>query len=421
MGCQVKIMIVDLSHKIRLNPTAEQVAYFDKACWVARDAWNWGLSEYNARTQAGEKVKITGKGSTLKQEFASIKAERFPHANDVTTHAYQQSFIDLQTAVSNYFRRLKNGELKTPSGWRGRRDGRPFGWPRFKSRYRDKPSFYESNQGLRFDGYSVRFPRIGWINATEPLRFDGKVMGGRVSYSGGYWWLSVSVRMERDDPVPPDGSIGVDFGVKYLAVISDGVTMSEYQNPRPTYANERKLRRLQRKLDRQLRASNPENYNEDGTARPSRDCGRVVYSNKALRTKRQIDRLHTHVANVRADAAHKLTSEIANNYGVIAVEDLNIRGMMKNRHLAKAVSDAAMYEKRRQLTYKSALSGGIVIPVSRWFPSSKTCSSCGWVNIDLKLSDREWVCQDCGCIHHRDENAAENIRIEGLRVLVEMS
>lgn len=414
-------MIVDLSHKIKLNPTAEQVAYFDKACWVARDAWNWGLSEYNSRTQAGNKVKITGKGNTLKQEFASIKAERFPHANDVTTHAYQQSFIDLQTAVSNYFRRLKNGDLKTPSGWKGRRDGLPFGWPRFKSRYRDKPSFYESNQGLRFNGYSVRFPRIGWINATEPLRFDGKVMGGRVSYSGGCWWLSVSVRMERDNPVAAIKSVGVDLGVKYLAVTSDGCTAVTYANPKPTRANERKLRRLQRKLDRQLRAGNPDNYNADGTPKPRNECNRLVYSNKAMQTKRQIDRLHNHIANVRSDASHKLTSDIARNYGIIAIEDLNIRGMMKNRRLSKAVADASLYDKRRQLVYKSVLHGGIVVPVSRWFASSKTCSSCGWINAELKLSDREWVCQDCGCVHHRDENAAENIRIEGLRLLMESS
>lgn len=405
-----------LAHKIKLNPTPEQAAYFDRACWVARDAWNWGLNEINEGSTNGRLPKITGGGDTLKSRFAAIKAEQYPHANDVTTHAYQQAFIDLQTAVNNYFRRLKNGELKPPPGWKGRRDGRPFGWPSFKSRYHCTPSFYESNQGLRFDGHNVRLPRIGWINMTETLRFTGKVMGARISYSGGAWWIAVQVQMEREVPQARDGAAGVDLGIKYLATVSDGQTTTEYENPRQTYEHARELRRLQRKLDRQRRASNPDNYNADGTAKPREQCAPWVHSNKSRRTEARIAKLHQHIANARQDAAHKMTSQIARDYGVVVVEDLNVRGMMQNRKLAKAIADAALYEKRRQLTYKTELHGGVVIVVDRWYPSSKTCSACGWVHAELRLSDREWTCQSCGVIHHRDANAAENLRAEGLRL-----
>lgn len=402
------------AHKIRLNPTPEQEQYFWRASGVARFAFNWGLAEYNKRKEAGEKVKITGKGPNLIKGFVVLKSTEIPWASEVTTWAYQGAFKDLQRAISNYFERKKKGQLKKPAGWKPRKDKKPFGWPRFKSKQRTVPSFYLANVALKFDDHYFQFDkkRVGWINMTECLRFDGQVIAGRISYRSEYWWLSVQVEVDHEVPQNTNGSVGVDLGIKYLAVTSDGQI---FDNPKPYVKAQKKLRRLQRKLDRQRRANNPQNYNEDGTSK--KGCKDWHKSQNMIKTDLQISRLHFRIANIRQEESHKMTTELTENYGVVGIEDLNINGMKKNRRIAKAISDAALYEKRRQFEYKAKWNGGTAVPIDRWFPSSKTCNECGWVNADLTLADRYWTCKECEVNHHRDGNAAINIRDEALRVL----
>lgn len=221
-------------------------------------------------------------------------------------------------------------------------------------------------------------------------------------------------QVEVDHEMPKNNSdaVGVDFGIKYLAITSDGEI---YDNPKPLEKALKKLRRLQRKLDRQRRVNNPDNFNEDGTAKKGQR--EWITSNKMKKTEAQIIKLHYRVANIRRETAHELTTGLTQNYGVIGIEDLNLKGMMQNGRLSKSVADAGLYEKRRQLEYKSEWNGGTTVPVDRWFPSSKTCSECGWINAELKLSDRQWTCQECGTVHHRDGNAAVNIRNEAIRIL----
>lgn len=400
------------AHKIRLNPTPEQIDYFWKATKVSRNAWNWALGEYNRRNSKGQKVKVAGKGDTLKARYTSIK-NNFEFAYEVTTYASQQAFLDLQRAISTYFDKKKKGLLKPPKGWKPRKDGKPFGWPRFKKAGKVIPSFYEANAGLKFDRYHVKLPKIGWVNMTEQLRFTGKVLGARISYSQNHWWLSVQVEFEADIVAPKNGAVGADLGVKYLATTSDG---KSYENPRAFITAQKKLRRLLRKLDRQRRGNNPNNYNENGTAK--KGAKEWVVSGKMKKTEAQIVKLHARVTNIRADASHKLTTELASEYSIICLEDLNIRGMLKNGRLSKAVSDAALYEKRRQLEYKVTEHGGQVVFVDQWFPSSKKCNGCDWIYAELDLSEREWVCQECGLVNDRDKNAALNLRDEGLRILI---
>lgn len=394
------------AHKIRLNPTKEQEQYFWQAAGVARFAFNWGLAEYNRRKDAGEKVKIVGKGATLKQEFTALKSSQFPWLGEVTSYAYQGAFTDLQKAISNYFDRKKKGDIKLLHDYKPRKDGKPFGWPRFKSKDRETPSFYQANICLRFDGYLVRIEKCpGWVNMTEVLRFDGKVMGARVSYHANHWWLSVYVEVDHEPIQHNNDVVGVDLGIKYLAVTSDGVI---YDNPKALQDAQRKLRRLQRHLDRQSLK------NDKGEMLPAKVQGKNWY-----KTQEQISRLHYRIASIRNEASHQMTTELTRQYGVIGVENLNIKGMVKNRRLSRAVSDAALFEKRRQLEYKAAWSGSIVVPVSRWFPSSKLCNGCGEINAELKLSDREWTCSNCGQFNHRDGNASQNIRDETVRILNE--
>jgi len=401
------------AHKIRLNPTPEQEHYFWQCAGVARFAWNWALDKYNQRKAEGQTVKIISKGDCLKSEFARLKKTDYPWLGDVQSYAYQQAFLDLKKAISRYFELKKTGKLIPPLEWKPRKDGKPFGWPRFKSRTKSNPSFYLANNGgIAVEGHWAKIQKCpGLVNMTESLRFDGRIMGARVNYRAGHWWLSIQVEMEHEPPIHEGPAVGIDLGIKYLAVTSDG---EPFANPKAYEKAQKKLRRLQRKLDRQRRVNNPNNYNENGTVK--KGVTEWHKSQAMLETERQIAKLHFRVASVRNETAHEMTTQIAKEYGFIGVENLNIKGMVKNRRLAKAVSDAAMSEKRRQLEYKAIWNGGRVVVVDQWFASSKICNTCGWVNVNLKLSDREWVCGDCGTINHRDENAAKNIRNEALRI-----
>lgn len=378
---------VSKSHKIRLNPTEDQAAYFWRAAGVARFCFNWGLAEYNKRLDTNEMVS----GRMLKKEFNAIKGEEFPWAAEVSTWAYQGAFDDLQAAFSTFFAKKKKGLLKPPTGWKPRKDGKPFGWPKFKRKFKSKPAFYQANQSLRFDDHSVRLPKVGWVNMAETLRFEGKVMSGRVSYYANQWWLSVSVEVPHGPAEHNDRVVGIDLGIKYLAVTSDEAI---YENPKAFYRLQRKFRRLQRSFSRMEKGSS--NWHK---------------------MKRKIAKLHFRVASIRNEASHQMTTELARDYGIIGVEDLNVKGMVKNKRLAKAVSDAAMFEKRRQLSYKAGWNRGTIVAVDRWFPSSKTCNQCDWLNVTLKLSDRKWTCGGCGAIIERDGNAAKNIRDETIRIL----
>ncbi len=411
------MIVITKAHKIKLNPTQEQEKYFWRAAGIARFAFNWGVAEYNRRLDYNRQVEKTGEGEKLKcsgrllkKEFNTFKPE---WVSEVTCWAYQGAFDDLQKAYTNYFDKHKKGLLLPPKGTKPRNDNRPFGWPTFKSRHRSTPSFYLANISIRLDNHFVTFDtkRVGPVNMAEKLRFDGRILAGRVSYRSGRWWLSIQVEIEHETPQMNNDAVGVDLGIKYLAVTSDGIT---YDNPKPLKQAERNLKRLQRKLDRQRRANNPDNYNEAGT--PKRGV-EWVKSNNMIKTDQAISKLSYRVACIRNETSHRMTTEIAKDYGIIGVEDLNIKGMMKNGRMSKAMADAALFEKRRQLTYKAEWNGGIVTPISQWFPSSKKCNVCDWINQDLQLKDRKWTCGGCGTVHHRDGNAAVNIRNEAIRIL----
>jgi len=391
--------VIKTAHRIRLNLTPEQEAYFWRAAGTARYSFNWGLDHWNLFADYNRRVKQAGigeiipiSGRRLKKLFNRVKPV---WVNEVTSWAYQGAFDDLQAAVRNC-----------------RESGR--GWPRFKSKRKTTPAFYLANSTLKVNGHFVRFDkgRVGWVNMAETLRFDGRLLGGRISYRQGHWWLSIQVEIAHETPAHEGGAVGVDLGIKLLAKTSDG---QEFENPKALKAALAKLRRYQRKLDRQRRANNPDNYNENGTAKKGRR--KWVTSNKMRRTEGKITKLAARVANLRNEASHRMTTEIVRNYAIIGIEDLNVSGMMKNRRLAQAVADAAFFEKRRQLTYKAERNGGVVVVIDRWFPSSKRCSQCGYVNAELKLSEREWTCPECGTSHHRDGNAAVNIRNEALKQL----
>lgn len=362
-----------LSHKIKLNPTPDQEIYFRKACGVARFAYNWGLEHWKKEYEAGGKPSAY----SLRKKLNAIKREQFPWMYEVTKCAVDGAFMNLGAAFKNFFKRREQG----------------VGYPNFKSKHRSKDSFYLGNSEFDVDGNEVHIPKLGPVNMTEQIRFEGHVMSAVVSSDGLDWYISIAVKLSSKTEPQWGPSVGIDLGVKSMAVTSDG---EEYENRHFHKSELRKLRRLNRELSRRQQGSNG-----------------------WLRTKAKLAKLHRKIARRREWHIHQMTTRLTKEYGVICVEDLNVRGMVKNRHLSRAVSDVGMYEIVRQLEYKAQLYGAVVVKVGRWFPSSKTCHDCGSVSDGLTLSDRAWICEDCGVVHDRDLNAAKNIRDEGLRLLAE--
>jgi len=371
------------AHRIRLNPTAEQAAYFWRCAGVARFTWNWALGEYNAALARGEKPSLTA----LKLEFNRRRSEdRFaPWVGEVQSYAYQYAFQDLQTAISRYHERRQADKLKPPAGWKPRKDGKPFGWPRFKARDNTTPAFgLANNGGIRCTGHQAQIQRCpGPVNMAEELRFDGRILSGRVTYIAGHWYLAVAIELPDPQPEPLPGRVGVDLGIKSLAVTSDGVI---YENPKHLRGSQRKLAHLQREFSRRQKGSH--NW---------------------AKTKAKITRLHARIGNQRREVLHEMTTDLVRTYGTVVVEDLNVSGMLQNHHLAQAVSDASFGEIRRQLEYKASAFGSKVVIADRWYPSSKTCNDCGQI-VELTLAERTWTCPRCGVIHDRDLNAARNLR-----------
>ncbi len=376
------------SHVIRLNPTPEQEVYFRKACGVARHAYNWALARWKEARAEGKRVKM----KDLKAEYNQIKGEQFPWCYEVTKCAPEQAFADLGQAFANYWRMKEEGtqpKLKHP-----RKDGEEAGFPHFKSKKRDRLSFYLANDKFSFHGHTLCVPKLGDVNMTEELRFQGKIMSATVSYRAGWWFVSIAVEVEHETPIHSGGTVGIDLGIKTLATLSDG---EKFENQKHYRKSLGRIQGLSKGLSRKVEGS----------------------QNWWKHTKK-LTKAHYRVACQRQDGLHKMSTYVARTYGLIGLEDLNTKGMLANHHLAQAVSDASFFEVKRQLLYKSEQCGGSVQLVDRWYASSKTCSRCGWINDDLTLAERVFICHECGLVLDRDHNAALNIRKEALRLITDV-
>jgi len=315
----------------------------------------------------------------IKKQFNKIKRKEFPWVVDVTKCAAEAAFADLGTAFSNYFRRKKEGTIPAPKlGRRPRKDRKPLGHPRFKAKKRSQKSFYLSNDQFKLDWHSVHVPKLGWVNMAEELRFNGKIMSARTTNKAGQWYISITVEVLIKTQLNNNLSVGIDLGINKLATL---FPFKVFENQKALRQQLSQLKRLNRQLARRQKGSK-----------------------RWEKTKRKLQRLHERVANQRADYIHKMTTWIAQNYGFIAIEDLNVAGMVRNRRLALSLADASFGEIVRQLEYKSSWLGGQVQRVGRFFPSSKKCSKCGRINSQLTLSDRLFDCPnpDCSLVLDRD-------------------
>jgi putative transposase len=366
------------AHKIRLNPTPEQAVYFAKAAGTARFVWNWALAEWNRQYEAGEKPTAL----QLKKQFNEIRREQFPWTWEVTKNASEQPFLDLGKAFTAFFEGLKKEKRK--------------GRPKFKRKKRSKASFYLANDQLELGDHRIWIPKLGWVNMAENLRFKGKVAGARITKTSDWWFVSITVEMpdEKSDPRTP--AVGIDVGLNRLATLSTG---EGYENQAFLRTALKKLRQANKRLHRRQKGSK-----------------------NREKARRQVARLHYRITCLRDDVLHKLTSRLADCYGIVGIEDLNLKGLLKNRKLARSFSDAALGKLLNLLTSKVEQRGGQVIKVNRFFPSTKTCHCCGWKWEDMELSDRIFLCQNPTCAYYqfpqdRDHNGGLNILSEALRLI----
>jgi putative transposase len=366
------------AHKIRLNPTAEQQGYFAKAAGTARFVWNWALAEWNRQYEAGEKPTAL----KLKKQFNEIRREQFPWTWEVTKNASDQPFLDLGKAFTAFFEGLKSGKRK--------------GRPKFKSKKKSKASFYLANDQFELGDHRIWIPKLGWVNMAENLRFQGKVTGARLTRTADWWFVSIQVEIPAEKPDPCPTAVGIDVGLNRLATLS---TSEGFENQAFLKSALKKLRQANKRLHRRVRGSK-----------------------NREQARRQVARLHYRITCLRDDVLHKLTTRLANCYGIVGIEDLNLKGLLKNRRLSRSLSDAALGKLLTLLTSKVETRGGQVIKMERFFPSSQLCHCCGWRWKDIKLADRVFLCQNEACAYFhfpqdRDHNAALNMLSEALRLI----
>src|SRR2546426_9540779 len=369
-------------YKTELDLNNEQRTACLKHAGASRFAYNWGLS------CSIEVYRTTGKRpspAALHKELVRLKQTDYPWMYEVSKCAIQEALRDLDAAYKHFFRRLA---LKKQGLFKGK-----VGFPQFKKKSKAIGSFrFPEGKKIHVSADAIFLPRLGRLRLHEHgyIPPDAKVLSATVSEKAGRWFVSVQVEEEQEKPLPTaTTAIGVDLGIKTLATLSDGTL---FENPRALKHAQKKLKRLERAKSRRKKGSK-----------------------SRVKVRKAIAKTHARITNIRKDTTHKLTSHLAKNYALVAIEDLHVNGMLKNHKLAQAVSDSNFGEIRRQLEYKAAWQGSHVVVIDRFYPSSKTCSGCGSVKLELKLSERTFVCEHCGLVIDRDVNAAINLLNEALR------
>lgn len=387
------------SVKIRLLPTKEQEVLFWKSVGVARWSYNYFLSESNRVYQEwladNSKPKYISEMEVRKYINNHLKKTTHTWLKEVGSNVMKQGVKDANIALQNFFKLGK-------------------GYPKFKTKKKSKPSFYVNYESLRRTSNGFHGEKIGVVKTRESLPKickSQKYHSPRISFDGRFWYLSVGYEVDRVDTKLSDNRLGIDLGIKELAVVSNqnGTEIKKYHNINKTYEVkrlERKLKREQRKFSRKI-LLNTSHYSDNGRLIYSKD---LELCKNIQKQKHIIWGLYRRLLNIRTNYLHQTTTEIVKiKPSQIVLEDLNVSGMKKNRHLSKSVSDSRLYEFRRQIEYKAELYGIEVVIADRFYPSSKACHKCGHVKQDLTLSDRTYKCSECGNIVDRDVNASINL------------
>jgi putative transposase len=371
---------------------------------AARVAHNWALARVKAvmdqraaeRSYGVPDDQLTPAVSwslpALRKAWNAAKQDVAPWWWECSKEAFNTGLDALARALKNW------SDSRT-----GKRAGRKVGFPRFKSRRRTTPSVRFTTGTIRVepDRMHVVLPRLGRLKLHESARKlarrldngTARILSATVRRDGRRWYVAFTCEVLRTGRTParPASVVGVDAGIKHLAVLSTGELVD---NPHHLTAAQNRMRQLGRALAR-----------KQG---PNRRTGQRA-SNRWQCAANRLGRAHARVANLRRDGLHKLTTRLARQHGTIVVEDLNVTGMLANRRLARHIADAGFAEIRRQLAYKTSWNGGRLLVADRWYPSSKTCSGCGTAKAKLALSERTYICEVCGLVIDRDRNAALNL------------
>ena len=419
------------SVKIRLLPNNKQRTKMFQFAGASRFTYNWALDKQMKNFREGRKLQSN---YDLRREFTLLRnSGEYPWLLDISNNVTKQAIKDLCRAYGNFFRKQKRADYVKYSPKKiahyARMDKELTaydmnGHPKFRSKKNGDFRFYQDNVKIQFSETHVKFEciagskkknrqRLNWIRLAEKNRIpvNAKYANPRISFDGENWWLSIGIvprlkplrglRFVRKQPARPHiEGVGIDLGIKDLAIISD---TNKVRNINKTHTI-RKLKKTRRRLQRQV--SRKYQMNKKGES--------YCKTSNLIKSEKRLLRINHRLANIRANHVHQATAAIVKrNPSFICLEDLNVQGMMKNKHLSEKVQEQNLYEFRRQIEYKAHWAKITVVIADRWYPSSKTCVECGYVKKDLKLSDRKYVCPHCGNVIDRDFQAALNLKRYG--------
>ena len=367
------------SIKIRLSPTKEQEELMFQSVGIARFAYNWGLSKWEEMYKEG----IKPSKAKIRKEFNNSirKNDDFKWLYNVSGQITAQAFADLEDAYKNFFDGLAQR-------------------PKFKNKKKSKKSFYVRYDAIKFSNNRVNIEKIGKVKYSSNYKIPklDKYTNPRCHFDGKYWYLTFGFEHgESQASLNEDLSIGIDLGISHLAIVN------HLDKPIKNINKSKEVRRLKKKLKRlQRQVSRKYEMNKKGN--------QFVKTNNIIKLERQIKLFHRRLNNIRNNHIHQATSKIIklNPYRVV-MEDLNVSGMMKNKHLAEKIAEQKFYEFKRQMKYKCEFNKIEFFEADRWYPSSKACSCCKNIKKDLKLSDRTYNCNVCGLVIDRDKNASINL------------
>jgi putative transposase len=382
------VATVTQAYRFALDPTPTQCRALASHCGAARVTYNWSLALVKTRLdqrQVDPSIPVPRTLPELRREWNRAKHDVAPWWAENSKEAYSSGLNALSRALRNW-----------SDSRSGRRKGRPVGFPRFKKkgRARDACRFTTGAIKVLPDRRHIQLPRIGILKSHESSRKltrrleqgTARILAATISRQADRWFVSFTVEVQRRIPATNGRTtvVGVDVGIRHLAVLSTGE--APIPNPRALENSLRTLRRLNRELAR-----------------------RQPGSKRRHRTRRRLARVHCRAANLRRDVLHKLTTTLATEHGVVVVEHLNMAGLVRNRRLARALADTGLGDLRFLLTYKTHWYGSQLLVADRFYPSSKTCSVCGWARAKLTLAERIFICEACGLRIDRDLNAARNL------------
>lgn len=368
--------------KVRLRPTKEQEKQLWQSAGTARWIFNWTLKLQEMNHRFGGKFISN---NDLRKHITKMKKRpKYVWLNKVSNNIAKQAVKDACDAYKKWFDGMTGkSRLKAEK-------------PRLKSKKKSIPAFYNDNIKLKVKSKSILLEKIGWVKTSEQIPMNTKYSNPRISFDGKYWYVSVGIEEEYPVQNLTGERLGIDLGIKDLAIVSNGKVYKNINKSSKVKKLEKRLRRLQRNVSRKYE------MNKEGN--------RFVKTCNIYKLEKKIRHTHRRLANIRQNHLHQITTEIVKTKpSRIVVETLNVKGMMKNKYLAKSVAQQKFYEFKRQLHYKCENYSIELVEAGKFYPSSKLCHECGHKKVDLKLSDRTYHCDKCGYTADRDYNASLNL------------